>query len=140
VPGIDFVGEVTDVRPYLDRAAVVVVPLRIGGGSRLKILEALAAGKAVVSTSVGAEGLDLNPGQDVLIADSSQDFAHSVVDLLLSKAARRELGANGRKVVTERYGWNQIAKRMGAVWLEAAGRQYDNKLVGAPTRESYARS
>jgi len=140
MPGIDFVGEVKDVRPYLDRAAVVVVPLRIGGGSRLKILEALAAGKAVVSTSIGAEGLGLNPGKDVLIADSPQDFARSVIELLLRKGARQELGVNGRKVVTERYGWNEIGRLLEAVWWEAAGQQSDNELVGAPARESYARS
>ncbi len=138
--GIDFVGEVKDVRPYLDRAAVIVVPLRIGGGSRLKILEALAAGKAVVSTSIGAEGLDLKPGRDVLIADSPQDFARCVMDLLLAKAARRELGANGRKLVTETYGWNGIAMRLETVWLAAAGGRYNNQIVDAPARESYARS
>jgi len=140
VPGIDFVGEVKDVRSYLDRAAVIVVPLRIGGGSRLKILEALAAGKAVVSTSVGAEGLDLNPGKDVLIADSPHDFARGVINLLLAKAARRELGANGRKLVTEKYGWDEIGRRLEAVWLETAGQQQACELVRAPARESYARS
>jgi glycosyltransferase involved in cell wall biosynthesis len=140
VPGIDFVGEVKDVRSYLDRAAVIVVPLRIGGGSRLKILEALAAGKAVVSTSVGAEGLDLNPGKDVLIADSPQDFARGVINLLLAKAARRELGANGRKLVTEKYGWNEIGRRLEAIWLETAGQQLASELVRASARESYARS
>jgi glycosyltransferase involved in cell wall biosynthesis len=140
VPGIDFVGEVKDVRPYLDRAAVIVVPLRIGGGSRLKILEALAAGKAVVSTSIGAEGLYLKPGKEVLIADSPQDFARCVIDLLLDKAARRELGTNGRKLVTETYGWPGIAMRMETVWLAAAGGRYNNQMVDAAARESYARS
>jgi glycosyltransferase involved in cell wall biosynthesis len=117
ISGVDFIGEVQDVRPYLESASVVVVPLRIGGGSRLKILEALAAGKAVVSTSIGAEGLEVDSGQHLLIADSPGEFARHVTNLLISKEARRELGENGRKLVTERYGWDGIARRLERVWL-----------------------
>lgn len=140
VPGINFVGEVADVRPHLASASVVVVPLRIGGGSRLKILEALAAGKAVVSTSIGAEGLDLTPGKDLVIADSPQAFANAVVNLLQRRDARRQLGENGRKLVSEQYGWNKIARRLEAVWLEVVGRPHNPELVGAPARESHATS
>jgi glycosyltransferase involved in cell wall biosynthesis len=122
LPGVDFVGEVDDVRPHLDRAAVVVVPLRIGGGSRLKILEALAAGKAVVSTSIGAEGLDLEPGRHLLVADSPQEFVERVVELLDSPAERRRLGDNGKKLAGERYGWDGIAKGLEHVWLNYSRR------------------
>jgi polysaccharide biosynthesis protein PslH len=116
-PGIAFVGEVKDVRPYLDQAAVIVVPLRIGGGSRLKILEALAARKAVVSTSIGAEGLDLDAEKHLVVADSPWDFARRTVELLTSKEKRRCLGENGRRRVIERYSWDGIASRLEDVWL-----------------------
>lgn len=78
---IDLIGEVDDVAPYLHAAAVVVVPLREGGGSRLKILEAMAFGRPVVSTSKGMEGLDLRPGEDLLVADAPADFAEAVMHL-----------------------------------------------------------
>jgi glycosyltransferase involved in cell wall biosynthesis len=134
VPGIDFVGEVKDVRPYLDRSSVIVVPLRIGGGSRLKILEALAAGKAVVSTSIGAEGLELDSEKHLLIADSSGDFARRVAELLLSREARRNLGDNGRKLVTERYGWNGIADRLESAWLDISRQSHPKTSVSAVAR------
>jgi glycosyltransferase involved in cell wall biosynthesis len=122
LPGVDFVGEVDDVRPHLDRAAVVVVPLRVGGGSRLKILEALAAGKAVVSTSVGAEGLELQAGRHLLVADSPDDFATRVVSLLESPTERTRLANDGRQFVLERYGWDSIAADLGKIWREAVQR------------------
>ena len=121
--GIDFVGEVPDVRPYLKRASVVVVPLRIGGGSRLKILEALAAGKAVVSTSVGAEGLDLVPSQEICIADGPAEFARTVVALLTSSNDRRRIGLAGRARVEKEYGWEQISQHLESVWLRTAKKQ-----------------
>ena len=74
-------GRVDSVLPYLHDAAVFVVPLRIGGGTRLKIYEAMAAGKATVSTTIGAEGLDVHHGEDILLADDAESFAASVVDL-----------------------------------------------------------
>lgn len=116
IPGVKFYGEVEDVRPYLDSAAVVVVPLRIGGGSRLKILEALAAGKAVVSTTIGAEGLELTPGKDLLIADDPREFAAYVLKLLKDPAKRRQLGECGRQTVIAKYDWKEIAQRLEEVW------------------------
>ena len=102
-------GTVPDVRPWIARAAVYIVPLRIGGGTRLKIFEALAMGKAVVSTTVGAEGLPVIDGKHIVRADESADFAARVVELLRNPARRRKLGAAGRKLVKERYGWPQVA-------------------------------
>ena len=119
IAGVDFVGEVEEVNSFLDRAGIVVVPLRIGGGSRLKILEALAGAKAVVSTSVGAEGLGLVPGKHLLIADSPREFAKCICELSASPAARHRLGQNGRELMVERYGWNGIATRLETVWMEA---------------------
>jgi len=102
---IKVTGEVDDVRPNLARAAVAVVPLLSGGGTRLKILEAMAAGRAVVSTSVGAEGLELQNGRDLLLADTPSDFAAACVALLHDVARRRGLESNGRQAVVEKYDW-----------------------------------
>jgi polysaccharide biosynthesis protein PslH len=139
IPGIDFIGEVENVRPYLDRAAVIVVPLRIGGGSRLKILEALAANKAVVSTTVGAEGLDLAPGEDLLVADSPGEFAQGVCELLASIDARGRLGENGRRRVQEKYGWDGIAQRQESAW-RAISRTPSPEAANAPARLRLSRT
>jgi glycosyltransferase involved in cell wall biosynthesis len=92
------------------RGAVYVVPLRVGGGTRLKIFEALAMGKAVVSTRVGAEGLPMAAGRHFLEADEPEAFAAAVVALLRDPARRAALGAAGRELVEARYGWAQIAR------------------------------
>jgi len=103
-------GTVADVRPHVAEAAVFVVPLRVGGGTRLKIFEALSMGKAVVSTTVGAEGLPLVPGEHYLRADEPADFARAVVALLRDPARRRRLGAAGRDLVEARYGWAMVTR------------------------------
>lgn len=118
-PHTELVGEVTDVRPYLARAEVVVVPLRIAGGSRLKILEALAAGKAVVSTSIGAEGLELTPGEHFEVADTPLQFAQRTAALISNATLRHRLGESGRRLVTERYGWDGIVPSLEAAWFKA---------------------
>jgi glycosyltransferase involved in cell wall biosynthesis len=111
-PGVHIVGRVEDVRPYVDAATVYVVPLRIGGGTRLKILEALAMSKAVVSTSVGAEGLDVIDGTHIMIADTAPAFAERIERLLADAALRGKLGEEGRKLVGERYRWDALAKKL----------------------------
>ena len=109
-------GRVDDVKPYIARATVYVVPLRIGGGTRLKILEALAMGKAVVSTSVGAEGLNLRAGDEITIADEPAKFADAVLRLMENGSMRRELGDNGRRRVETEYEWRRIGEKFaGAV-------------------------
>ena len=128
--GVELVGEVHDVRSYLARAAAVLVPLRIGGGSRIKILEALAMGKAVVSTSVGAEGLAVKDGVHLLLADTPALFAERTIGLLASSEPRRLLGEAGRKLVEERYDWDQIARCLEAAW-KAACRGGDRVEAGA---------
>jgi glycosyltransferase involved in cell wall biosynthesis len=107
--GIQVTGTVDDVRPYVAEAAVYVVPLRVGGGTRLKIFEALAMEKAVVSTTVGAEGLPLIPGQHFLQADDPANFSHAVVSLLRDAERRHRIGSAGRRLVEERYSWPQVA-------------------------------
>ena len=117
-PWAQFVGEVADVRPHIARAALVVVPLRIGAGSRIKILEALAMKKAVVSTSVGAEGLAVEDGRHVSIADTPLVFATRTIELLNSPEEQLRLGTNGRRLVEERYSWDRIAEALESAWLQ----------------------
>ena len=111
-------GTVPDVRPYMAEAAVYVVPLRVGGGTRLKIFEALAMGKAVVSTTIGAEGLPLTPGLHGMLADDPANFSHAVVSLLHDAERRRKLGGAGRQLVEERYSWPQVAHNFEAYLKE----------------------
>jgi len=121
--GIEVTGSVPDVRPWIRRAAVYVVPLRIGGGTRLKIFEAMAMGKAVVSTSVGAEGLPVSPDHDVLIADDPQAFASAVVALLNDTRRRERLERAARALMLARYDWSVVAAELDdALSLTAAGR------------------
>ena len=120
IPGVRVTGTVDDVRPYVAASAVCVVPLRVGGGTRLKIFEALAMGKAVVSTTVGAEGLPLVPGTHFVQADDPAEFADAVVALLRDPARRRALGAAGRRLVEERYSWPQVAREFEARCEEVA--------------------
>ncbi len=103
-------GFVEDIRPVVSKAWVCVVPLRQGGGTRLKILEAMALGTPVVSTSKGAEGLAVTHDQDILIADQSDDFARQVVRLLGDADLRARLAVNGRHLVEQRYSWQLIGK------------------------------
>jgi glycosyltransferase involved in cell wall biosynthesis len=103
------VGSVPDVTPHYETASVVAVPIRKGGGTRLKVLEALAHGKAVVSTSLGAEGLDLRPGVDLEIADDAGSFATACARLLKDAALRRRLGQSGRERIISRSGWDRVS-------------------------------
>jgi sugar transferase (PEP-CTERM/EpsH1 system associated) len=117
--GVQVTGTVGDVRPYVDEAAVSVVPLRVGGGTRLKIFEGLAMAKAVVSTTVGSEGLPLVAGTHFLQADDPAEFARTVVSLLRDPARRQALGAAGRRLVVERYSWAHVARQFEARCEEA---------------------
>ncbi|MFL6280149.1 MAG: glycosyltransferase [Vicinamibacterales bacterium] len=107
--GIHVTGSVDDVRPHVAQGSVYVVPVRIGGGTRLKIFEAMAMGKAVVSTTIGAEGLPVTPGQHVLVADEPQQFADAVVQIIRDEQTRRRLETEARKLVVERYDWSAVA-------------------------------
>lgn len=112
IHGIEITGTVDDVRPYVEKACLYIVPLRIGGGTRLKILEALAMGRAVVSTSIGAEGLELVDGKHIILADEPLSFARRVHELMQNPSRCKELGAEGRKLVERKYGWNALARTM----------------------------
>ena len=104
-------GRVDDVRPYMDNAAAYIVPLRIGGGTRLKIYEAMAMEKAVVSTTIGAEGLPLTNGVELLLADEPATFADAVVRVLSDQDYAAELGQRAASVVRENFGWRQVTDR-----------------------------
>jgi polysaccharide biosynthesis protein PslH len=140
--GIEVTGPVDDVRPHMAAAAIYVVPLRIGGGTRLKIFEAMAMGKPVVSTTVGAEGLPLEPGTHVLLADSADDFAAAVVRLFRDDAARTRIGEAGRGLVTERYEWSSVFGHLEEA-LEAAadhGRRHGTLSRSLPELEFQTRN
>jgi polysaccharide biosynthesis protein PslH len=119
--GVRVTGTVDDVRPYVAEAAVYIVPLRVGGGTRLKIFEALAMGKAVVATGVGAEGLPISSGQHFIRADDPGQFAREVVALLKDPGRRRALGMAGRRLVEERYSWAQVARELEGHCQELVG-------------------
>ena len=106
--GIRVTGTVDDVRPFLAESQVLVVPLRVGGGTRLKIFEGMATGIPVVSTRIGAEGLPVTHEQDILLADSPADFAGCVIRLLASEPLRTRIGNEGLKLVRERCSWERI--------------------------------
>jgi glycosyltransferase involved in cell wall biosynthesis len=113
-------GRVPDVRPWLARAPLSVVPVRYGSGTRYKILEALSMGRCVVSTSIGAEGLGLADGEHLLIADEPAAFAAAVVRALRDPALRARLGAAGRAHVAARYDWEPLVARVDEVWSRVA--------------------
>jgi glycosyltransferase involved in cell wall biosynthesis len=116
--GVHLTGWVEDIRSYLSQAAVCVVPLRIGGGTRLKIFEAMSMGKAIVSTTIGAEGLPVCRDQDLLIADEPVEFAKNTLALLGDATRRRSLGLAARKLVTDNYTWAMVAKRFAQILTE----------------------
>jgi len=107
--GVELTGYLDDIRPAVAQSWVCVVPLRKGGGTRLKILEAMALGTPVISTSKGAEGLEVIHEQNILIADNPDDFARAVLRLLRDKHLRANLSANGRQLVEKQYSWNICA-------------------------------
>lgn len=107
-PRVVVTGYVTDIRPLVRQAAVYVVPLRVGGGTRLKVLDALAMGKAMVSTSIGCEGIEVQPGEHLIVADTSADFANATLALLADKPRRLRLGRAGRSLVESRYSWRTV--------------------------------
>ncbi|HEX2972828.1 MAG TPA: glycosyltransferase family 4 protein [Tepidisphaeraceae bacterium] len=117
-PQVQLHADVNDVRPYLAQSAVMAVPLRIGGGSRLKILEALACGLPVVSTAVGAEGLVLAPGRHLVVVESTEQMAESLVQCLCDPARAQALAEQGRQLVLEHYDWDPLADQLERVWQE----------------------
>jgi sugar transferase (PEP-CTERM/EpsH1 system associated) len=116
LPGITLTGYVEDIRPYIAEAGVYVVPLRVGGGTRLKVLEAMSMSKGIVSTSMGCEGIDITPEQELFIGDEPLSFAEKTVNLMRDRERRQELGLAARRLVEDRYDWQHIASLMERVY------------------------
>jgi len=119
LPGVSFAGFVEDTRPYLRNAAVVVIPIRAGSGTRLKVLEALAMGAGIVTTSAGCEGIDLQAGVHALLADTPELFATQVVRVIGNPQLRVSLGGAGRRLVESKYGWPSIVDRLDQLYQTA---------------------
>lgn len=114
-------GFVDDVRRWVKKATVSIVPMRLGGGTKVKILEALSMGKAVVSTPTGCEGIQVTHGKDIFIADRPQDFAHAILRLFSDRNLCISLGENGRELVKKKYDWSVIGQQLEEVYQEVAG-------------------
>ena len=108
-------GRVDDVRPFIERAAAYVVPLRIGGGTRLKIFEAMAMEKAIVSTTIGAEGLPVRHNEELILADTPAGFAGSVVSLLQDPSFARRIAQRAAVTVRETFGWRRVAENFASL-------------------------
>ena len=123
--GVRVTGRVDDVRPYMAAAAAFIVPLRIGGGTRLKIFEAMGMAKAVVSTTVGAEGLPVTQDRDILLADEPNSFARAVIRLLRDVEGRRQLETAARRLVAEHFDWSAVARDLDDALVRVASQHAD---------------
>ena len=117
-PGIELEGFVADVRPAYERAAVVIAPLVASAGTNIKILEAMAMGKAIVSTPAGVNGLDLAPGEDFVLTPTAAEMGHAIERLLGDPRERERLGAAARCRVERDFGWDDIARRQAELYRE----------------------
>jgi glycosyltransferase involved in cell wall biosynthesis len=118
VPRVELHASVPDVRPFLQTCGVLAVPLRIGGGSRLKILEALACATPVIATRVGAEGLRLQPGEHLTVVEDCQAMAGALIECLANPELARQQAQHGREVVLRHYDWDTLAERLGRIWRD----------------------
>ena len=121
IPGVTVTGGVPDVRPYYQKAWLQVVPIRIGGGTRLKIVESLAMGTPVVSTTMGAQGLDLQHGHDALLADTEFDFIEETLRCLRDTQLRQKLVREGQSTVTSRLSWDGLGARLRKIYADRFG-------------------
>ncbi|HET7217821.1 MAG TPA: glycosyltransferase [Vicinamibacterales bacterium] len=121
-PRVKVTGKVADIRPYVWKSSVYVVPLRVGGGTRLKVLDAMATGKAMVSTSIGCEGIDVQDGEHLLTADTPQAFADATAALLRDRNRRLALGRAARSLVERTYAWPVIARQLFGAYESARRR------------------
>ena len=137
--GVELTGYVDDVRPLMREAACHIVPLRVGGGTRLKILNSWAMGKAVVSTSIGCEGLAAADGENILIRDDPKGFADAIVAVLEDGELRRRLGERGRATAERIYSWDVIGRDMIDTYLSLvnigpARHAFESAIAGAEVR------
>jgi glycosyltransferase involved in cell wall biosynthesis len=119
-PRMKLHGFVPDVRPFFQSAAVAICPVRDGGGTRIKILDALAQGIPMVTTTIGCEGISVAPERDVLIADTAEDYARQIGRVFDDPVLRRDLSANGRQLAVTRYSWDALADRLNEAYRRVA--------------------
>jgi glycosyltransferase involved in cell wall biosynthesis len=129
-PNVVVTGTVSDVRPFAHEAGAFVVPLRMGGGTRLKVLEGLSMRKAVVSTSIGCEGIEVVDGDQLLVADDPKAFADAVLRVLNDRDTASQLGARGRRLVEERYKWESVVERLEAFYRELVAGGHGARALG----------
>jgi polysaccharide biosynthesis protein PslH len=127
-PGVRLLGEVPDIRPSVSGAAVVAVPIRIGGGTRLKVLEGLAMGKAMVSTAVGCEGVAVRDGEHLMIADDAPAFASRISEVFEKPGLRDALGQAGRRLIETRYSWKLAGARLEALYRQITDKEPDRSV------------
>jgi len=132
---ITVTGTVDDIRPYVDKARVYIVPIRIGGGTRIKIYEALAQKKAIISTAIGAEGLPLEDGKHIIIADDPDCFADAVLRLLDDNDLNTRIGENGYSLVNEKYSWEKVAGNISRALQEVVNLRRGKVAVGGSVGE-----
>lgn len=126
---VELTGWVDDIRPHLAKAAVCIVPLRIGSGTRLKIFEAMAMSKAVVSTTIGAEGLPARDGIELVLADSPKQFAQSTARLLRDEHSRRRIASAARQLVESKHSWKTVAAEFSAALEKASIGEHPGRLL-----------
>jgi len=134
-PSVIVTGRVEDVRPYMERAAAYVVPIRIGGGTRLKIYEAMAMEKPIISTTIGAEGLPVHDGVELLLADTPEAFADTIVRVITNDEFARQLGTQAAAIVREKFGWEKVAAKFGELCERAVSLRERKKNVEEGIRE-----
>jgi glycosyltransferase involved in cell wall biosynthesis len=111
-PQVTLTASPEDIRPYIDRAAVFVCPITEGGGTRLKLLDAMAMGKAIVTTSIGCEGLRVIPDRDLLVADSPAEFNAAIFRLFEKLDVRQKMKQAARELVVREYSWNRVGDQL----------------------------
>ena len=126
-PSVIVTGRVEDVRPYMEEATIYLVPLRIGGGTRLKIYEAMAMEKAIVSTSIGAEGLPVTNGEEIVLVDTPESFSEAVVKLLKDQTLADVIGQRAAARVRKEFGWDTVAESFRAICERAMGHKKAQK-------------
>lgn len=120
---VEVTGYVSDVRPYLEKAAVVICPVRFGAGTRIKILEAMATGRAVVSTTIGCEGLDVVADEDIIIADEPGEMAAAIVDLLKDREKARRIGLKAVETVRRKYDCTVVGQQLENLLISESGKK-----------------
>jgi len=121
-PAVTVTGYVEDIRPYVLGSKIYIVPLRMGSGTKLKVLQAMAMGIPVVSTSLGIEGIRVTPGEEILVGDTPEEFARQVIALLNDEGKRTAMARRAREVVVQQYDWQQLIPRLEAVYAQMFAR------------------